>query len=83
MILNSGERYFLPHFIQHVMVLRYSPLRAIKLLLIALGTGLVLLAPAGAVLAQSRILFVGNSFTHGFVAPVLILIANRSAKEVG
>ncbi|GAA3970285.1 beta strand repeat-containing protein [Hymenobacter antarcticus] len=36
-----------------------------------MGTGLLLLAPAGAVRAQSRILFVGNSFTHGFVAPVL------------
>ena len=53
------------------MFLRYASFRTIKLLIAALGTGLLLLAPAGAVRAQSRILFVGNSFTHGFVAPVL------------
>ena len=53
------------------MFLQYASLRALKLLIIALGTGLALLAPTGAVLAQSRILFVGNSFTNGFVAPVL------------
>ncbi|MBH8559912.1 InlB B-repeat-containing protein [Hymenobacter negativus] len=42
-----------------------------KLLIAALCTGLAMLAGSGTALAQTRILFVGNSFTHGYVAPVL------------
>ncbi|MGY3090398.1 putative repeat protein (TIGR02543 family) [Hymenobacter sp. UYAg731] len=42
-----------------------------KLLLAVFCTGLAMLAGPGTLLAQSRILFVGNSFTHGYVAPAL------------
>ncbi|GAB3867890.1 hypothetical protein GCM10028824_11330 [Hymenobacter segetis] len=53
------------------MLMRYAHFRDLKWLIATLCTGLALLAPAGPALSQTRILFVGNSFTHGYVAPVL------------
>jgi uncharacterized repeat protein (TIGR02543 family) len=53
------------------MPIPYAHFRDLKLLIIALCTALALLAGSGTALAQTRILFVGNSFTHGYVAPVL------------
>ncbi|GAB3844788.1 hypothetical protein GCM10028822_02440 [Hymenobacter terrigena] len=54
------------------MLIRYAHFRDLKLLIAALCTGLAILAGgSGPALAQTRILFVGNSFTHGYVAPVL------------
>ncbi|GAB2867598.1 beta strand repeat-containing protein [Hymenobacter ruber] len=53
------------------MPILYTSFRDLKLLIAALCTGLAILAGSGTALAQTRILFVGNSFTHGYVAPVL------------
>ncbi|MDB5268627.1 MAG: hypothetical protein JWP58_1667 [Hymenobacter sp.] len=49
----------------------YARFRDLKLLITAFCAALAIVAGSGPALAQTRILFVGNSFTHGYVAPVL------------